>query len=228
MFYKQLDNIILNKKDTGTDFRPSEYKDPSGRKLRKYLLTRDGCSFLVMGFTGRDADDFKWEFIRAFNTFEQENKLLKSGVIEFDLEKALLLALDKTREAKQLKAENETLTTTNKGLQPKATMYDKVIDAKGLMKVGDVAKLLRIPNLGPYKFYTALRQKGLIYEKGRQPKQVYLERGIFEVKTYYYNNLKTNERCIEYTTYVTPKGLNYIAKLFGVDVPDSQVIKYNN
>lgn len=42
------------------------------RKSPMYYLTRDGFSFFVMGFTGRESDLWKIHFIQAFNAMEQE------------------------------------------------------------------------------------------------------------------------------------------------------------
>lgn len=41
------------------------------RKDRAYLLTRDGFSLLVMGFTGAEAVRWKLRYIEAFNAMEQ-------------------------------------------------------------------------------------------------------------------------------------------------------------
>lgn len=43
-----------------------------GNTYDKYLLTRDGFSFIVMGFTGAKADAWKLKYIEAFNKMEQE------------------------------------------------------------------------------------------------------------------------------------------------------------
>jgi len=51
-------------------FRLSHYKDASGKMNKKYLMNRDGFTFLVMGFTGKKADKWKWEYIHAFNSME--------------------------------------------------------------------------------------------------------------------------------------------------------------
>src|SRR5699024_11811103 len=37
---------------------------------REFLLTRDGFSFIVMGFTGAKADQWKLKYIEAFNQME--------------------------------------------------------------------------------------------------------------------------------------------------------------
>lgn len=49
----------------------SNYKDDSGKSNKEYLLTRDGFTFIVMGFTGAEADMWKLKYIEAFNKMEQ-------------------------------------------------------------------------------------------------------------------------------------------------------------
>lgn len=48
----------------------AEYQN-RGKTYRKYLLTRDGFSLLVMGFTGPAALHWKLLYIEAFNKMEQ-------------------------------------------------------------------------------------------------------------------------------------------------------------
>lgn len=51
-------------------FHKTRYKDASGKWNTKYLMNRDGFTFLVMGFTGKKADAWKWKYIEAFNKME--------------------------------------------------------------------------------------------------------------------------------------------------------------
>lgn len=48
----------------------SEYVDSMNRTQEEYLLTRDGFSLLVMGFTGVKALEWKLKYIEAFNKME--------------------------------------------------------------------------------------------------------------------------------------------------------------
>ncbi len=60
-------------------FIPSEYQHEQNKQIyREYLLTRDGFSLLVMGFTGKNALDWKLKYIAAFNKME---KVIKSQQI---------------------------------------------------------------------------------------------------------------------------------------------------
>jgi Rha family phage regulatory protein len=55
---------------TEPNFRLSEYRDPTGRRLPMYEITRDAFTLLVMGFTGKKALKFKLAYIKEFNRME--------------------------------------------------------------------------------------------------------------------------------------------------------------
>lgn len=64
-------------------FMQSNYKDDSGKSNKEYLLTRDGFTFIVMGFTGTEADKWKLKYIEAFNKMEKcikKNNNLLEGI----------------------------------------------------------------------------------------------------------------------------------------------------
>lgn len=67
------------KEFTETNFGPSEYTDNTGRKLPMYLLTRDGLTLLVMGYTGKEAMKFKLAYIEAFNCMERQLEAMRTA-----------------------------------------------------------------------------------------------------------------------------------------------------
>lgn len=67
------------------NFTLSSYTDSTGRKLRCYLMTRDGFTLLAMGYTGQKAMQFKELYIRRFNEMETFIKTLVSARQEFPL-----------------------------------------------------------------------------------------------------------------------------------------------
>lgn len=71
---RAIDNIAneTGAEFTALNFEPSEYVDSTGRKLRCFDLSRDAFSLLVMGFTGREAMQWKLRYIEAFNKMEVE------------------------------------------------------------------------------------------------------------------------------------------------------------
>lgn len=62
-------NCVTNVEPEGC-FIPAEYQN-RGKTYKKYLLTRDGFSLLVMGFTGPAALHWKLLYIEAFNKMEE-------------------------------------------------------------------------------------------------------------------------------------------------------------
>lgn len=62
-------------------FIEDNYKDSYGRDQKQYLLTRDGFSLLVMGFTGSKALEWKLKYINAFNKMEKSLMNINSNFI---------------------------------------------------------------------------------------------------------------------------------------------------
>lgn len=68
---EKIEKILADSAENSAQcFRLSHYKDASGKMNKRYLMNRDGFTFLVMGFTGKKADKWKWEYIHAFNSME--------------------------------------------------------------------------------------------------------------------------------------------------------------
>lgn len=59
-------------------FNKSSYTDAKGEKRPMYVMNRDGFTFLVMGFAGNKANEWKWQYIKAFNKMEEFIKEKKS------------------------------------------------------------------------------------------------------------------------------------------------------
>jgi Rha family phage regulatory protein len=78
-------NSGLSEKFIRLNFKPSSYKDSTGRKLPCYMMTRDGFTMLVMGYTGKKAMKFKELYIKRFNEMEQFIKTLVTARKEFPL-----------------------------------------------------------------------------------------------------------------------------------------------
>lgn len=63
---------ILVAEFSATNFYEETTFDYRGRKFPIYLMDKDGFSLLVMGFTGKEALEWKIKYIKAFNAMEQE------------------------------------------------------------------------------------------------------------------------------------------------------------
>lgn len=72
---EQQDFTRLKNEVSTIKYAVGEYADSTGRKLKQYIMNRDGFTLLAMGFTGSKALKFKLQYIQAFN--EMEAKLRK-------------------------------------------------------------------------------------------------------------------------------------------------------
>ena len=61
------------------NFTLSSYISKQNKVLECYEMTRDGFSFLCMGFTGKNAAQWKEKYITAFNALEQHAKNTLGG-----------------------------------------------------------------------------------------------------------------------------------------------------
>jgi Rha family phage regulatory protein len=98
-FNKQHKNVLakieqLKNEDketfTGLNIKLSHYIDESGKKNKAYSLNRDAYAFFAMGFTGKQANKFKIDFIRAFNEMERWIKDRLQSSIEYKVMQAIL------------------------------------------------------------------------------------------------------------------------------------------
>lgn len=53
------------------NFKPSSYLNEQNKKQPMYLMTQDGFTLLVMGFTGKKAMQFKEAYIKQFNAMNK-------------------------------------------------------------------------------------------------------------------------------------------------------------
>lgn len=71
---EKIEELIKTENSVMTMFIESSYKAGTGKTYKEYLITRDGFSLLVMGFTGSRALQWKLKYIEAFNKMEQALK----------------------------------------------------------------------------------------------------------------------------------------------------------
>ncbi|MFE0769897.1 Rha family transcriptional regulator [Serratia bockelmannii] len=69
---RRVETIDCSPEFTERNFALSDYQDPTGRTLPMYQITKNGFIFLVMGFTGKKAAQFKEAYITEFDRMESE------------------------------------------------------------------------------------------------------------------------------------------------------------
>ena len=80
---------------TALNYELTDFIDKNGDSRPEYLISKDGMVFLVMGFTGKKAAQFKLLYIRAFNwMMEQlhENRDLQHLLHDFTRREAVSVA----------------------------------------------------------------------------------------------------------------------------------------
>jgi len=187
------------------NFSVSDYKDSTGRVQKMYSMNRDGFSILVMGFTGKKAEDWKLDFIDGFNKMEAIMRETKQRVVhlpDFNNPAIAARAWADEVEAKQ-------------ALEHKIIEKDKVILAvanlniqAGEVSVGDFSKNLAIEGLGQNNLFAWLKARNFIM-MNTAPYQNYVTRGYFVRKP---SKKKINGE-VRYTTMLTPKGTVWLTKM---------------
>lgn len=132
--HKNVLRIIDNMSERGKrNFEPTSYIDSFNRSQKMYEMNRDGFSFLVMGFTGEKADNFKLDFIDGFNKLENEVKRVQSQSTEIQLMKQMITTLEKTE---------SRVTTLEQTKRLEAWQEKALQDAKNF-KVYEIANMLQ-------------------------------------------------------------------------------------
>lgn len=93
---RDIENIDCSDKFRALNFELSSYTSPQNKVLKCVDITRDGFSFLCMGFTGKKAAKWKEAYIEAFNDMEK-------GLLNVDAEMTRLS--NQGKEIKQLGSE---------------------------------------------------------------------------------------------------------------------------
>ena len=82
-------------------FYQSEYTAGTGKKYPMYLMNRDGFSLLAMGFTGKEAVQWKLKYIEAFNQMEKqlaEQHKSQQAVQDANIQKAIDRVIEARKE----------------------------------------------------------------------------------------------------------------------------------
>ncbi|MDO4430321.1 MAG: Rha family transcriptional regulator [Lonepinella koalarum] len=94
---KRLENLECSAEFSLLNFKAAKYIDEQGKSRKMYLMTQDGFTLLVMGFTGKKAMQFKESYITAFNAMRKQ--ITARDELKHDqhrLNEAIKLNLEKT------------------------------------------------------------------------------------------------------------------------------------
>lgn len=211
--------IISAEKSALTFYQENTYKAGTGKSYPEYLMNRDGFTLLAMGFTGKDALQWKMKYIAAFNDMEQklQNKMLMLPDFTNPAEAARAWAeqFDKRTEAERQLEE----------AKPKMIFADAVSASDTTILIGDLAKLIKQNGhqIGQKRLFEWLRTNGyLIKRKGadyNSPTQKSMELGLFKIKETAITH-SDGHVTVSKTVKVTGKGQQYFINKFAEFVVD--------
>lgn len=207
---RDIRNLECSEEFNQRNFAQIEYTDESNRTYPKYLITQDGFSFLVMGYTGKEAARFKEMYIGEFNRMRDE---LLSAVNQpsYQIDDPIKRAtkwIDEERERQALLALNREREEQLRSQEPKVALYDTAMSAVNNITMEKVAKSL---GTGRNNLFKLLREKKILRENNL-PYQEYMDRGYFDVRQYSITHFTTGIEN-KHQTLVTPKGVAYIHKI---------------
>ena len=211
IFEKRHDNVmrdingILSDDDdfNRLNFEGVEYRDAKGEYRPEFLMTKDGFTLLVMGYTGEKAMRFKKAYIAEFNRLQERQARFGGFVIPDNYADALTFAGEQVKEVQRLTAENAVL-------QPKADFYDVAMSTDDFVNMNTVAKILNYKNMGQNNLYKFLRENGVLQQDNR-PYQQHMDKGYFKVVTRVFSTVEGN--VTKYQTFVSQRGIDAIRRL---------------
>jgi Rha family phage regulatory protein len=182
----------------------------NGQTYKMYEMTKDGFSFLVMGYTGEKAGKFKEAFISEFNNREKMLKnedyiLARSHEI---LQNRIMIA---TQKIQILEGENEHLNQEVKQLAPKAEYTDKVLQSVSTYTMTQVAKELGMSAVALEK---KLHDDGVMFRQSGQwiLYARYQDKGDTKPRTHHYTHSDGTTGTNTITVW-TEKGRKFIHEL---------------
>lgn len=213
---RDIQNLSCSDEFRAANFGVSSYISLQNKEFPMYVMTKDGFSFLVMGYTGVKAGMFKEEYIKAFNKMEET---INNGGFNVpkSFREALLLAAEQQEVIENQQKQIEEKNAKIEADKPKVLFSEAVSASNKSILVRELAKLITQNGyqIGEKQLYERLRKAGYLCSSGEsynQPTQTYMNMGLFHLK-------KTSVICdgeskVYTVTKVTPKGQIYFINKF--------------
>lgn len=162
---RDIENLSCSESFRVANFGEATFENKkTGQNHKMYQMTKDGFSFLVMGYTGDKAGQFKEMFINEFNKREM---MLKSD--DYILARSQEILHNRLQLAEQQLAQaNERialLTNEVKQSAPKVKSYDEYISSEGTFTTTQIAKEY---GWGAKTLNNKLKERGIQYKQNRQ------------------------------------------------------------
>lgn len=168
---RDIENLSCSENFNRLNFERITYKDARNREQTAYEMTKDGFSFLVMGYTGTKAGEFKERFINEFNRREfllkdDDYILMRSQQI---LQKRLEASEEKIKQLEsQAEQQQETIELQQKELTqsaPKVSYYDNHLQSVNALTTTQIAKEI---GMSAEKLNNKLKELGIQFKQSGQ------------------------------------------------------------
>lgn len=135
---RDIENLSCSDNFNRLNFERITYKDVRNREQTAYEMTKDGFSFLVMGYTGEKAGQFKETFINEFN--KREILLKSDDYILMRSQQILHNRLEfAEQKVKQLEAENSDQKILIAKMQKGNDYLNTILQSKGTLAITQIA-----------------------------------------------------------------------------------------
>lgn len=216
---RDIENLSCSESFRVANFGETPYVHPqNGQTYKMYTMTKDGFSFLVMGYTGEKAGEFKERFINEFNRREA---MLKSD--DYILMRSMQILQDRIKnieadnarleqQAEQQQAMIDLQDREIKQSAPKVKYYDDCLQSVNTLTSTQVAKQI---GLDAEKLHKKLKEIGVIYRQSGQwlLHSPYSTWGLHATRTQTYTRSDGSTGTSIYTVW-TEKGRRFIIALY--------------
>lgn len=130
-------------------FEESSYLNEQNKQQPMFIMNRDGFTLLAMGFTGKQAMEFKLDYIGAFNKMEETLKRTSiTALPDFTNPAEAARAWAEQFEQRQIEAKRAdeaevqilALSQEIETMQPKVSYYDMILDNKSTVTITQIAQ----------------------------------------------------------------------------------------
>jgi len=167
-------------------FTESTYQDGTGRKLKCFLLTKNGCDMVANKMTGEKGVLFTATYVTRFSEMERELKA-PNEIERFLYNPDTILQIAQNWKAEQdARKELESKIEADK---PKTLFAEAVATSQDCILIGQLATMLKQNgvNIGQTRLFNYLREEGYLCKSGDRrnlPTQRSMDLKLFEVKEF--------------------------------------------
>ena len=193
---------------SGPGIKQALYLDDNNQKRPEYTLTKEQTLCLIAGYSAA----LRMTIIQRWQELEM---LGQPTALPQNYSEAL-------RELADSHEENEQLKLKAAEDAPKVEFADTVQASDDVCQMAVACQVAKLP-FGRNKLFQRLREKGVLISGGERhnmPKQRYIEQGLFSVSESRFDNPKTGEPIIKFSTHVSQKGIDWLIRHFRTEPQD--------